>query len=141
MNRTSSYSFSAAFLCLLISACADRESRQSSDLLQEKELQGVVDVGANHFKYFVQGQGITCLVVGDALTPSRALSDELREHFKFVFLESRMTVPSVNEGEISRLTMEVLLKRGGSATRKVPSNFIPQGNLRKNGSVSENAVL
>jgi proline iminopeptidase len=61
------------------------------------------------FEYFIEGTGKTCMVVGDALTPSRSLSPRLKENLRFVFLYSRMTTPEEKVGNLSGVTMETLV--------------------------------
>lgn len=49
------------------------------------------------------------MVVGDALTPSRALSRQLRDYFQFVFLNSRMTTRPEKVGDVANITMDTLV--------------------------------
>lgn len=92
------------FMCL--SACATPERQREREAIP---LRGTVAANGIDFEYFIEGTGRTCIVVGDALTPSRALSQQLREHFRFVFLNSRMTTPEEHVGDVSGITMDTLV--------------------------------
>jgi len=69
---------------------------------------GVVTANSIEFEYFIEGNGVPCMVVGDALTPSRALSANLREHFQFIFVNSRMTTEEAKVGDVNSVTMDTL---------------------------------
>ena len=92
-------------ICLVGCATPERQSERKGI-----PLRGEVAANGIDFEYFIEGtEGRTCIVVGDALTPSRALSMQLREHFRFVFLNSRMTTPEERVGDVSSITMDTLV--------------------------------
>ena len=78
---------SSALLFLLLAACAPEPQSEPESVPPS----GMVNANGIDFEYFVEGEGRACMVVGDALTPSRAVSAQLKEHLRFVFLSSRMT--------------------------------------------------
>jgi proline iminopeptidase len=94
-----------AVLSLLVAACGPK-SEPAPDSLPPR---GTVVADGIEFEYFVEGTGKTCMVVGDALTPSRSLSPRLKENLRFVFLFSRMTTPEEEVGDLSGVTMATLV--------------------------------
>lgn len=90
---------------LLLTACT---AEQEADP-RTPASRGVVTANGVEFEYFIEGTGWTCMVVGDALTPSRALSARLKENFRFVYLYSRMTTPEDQVGDLSGVTMDTLV--------------------------------
>jgi proline iminopeptidase len=105
MNRRLKRIISTSIL-MCISACATPEQQSEREALP---LRGTVAANGIDFEYFIEGTGRACIVVGDALTASRALSQRLREHFRFVFLDSRMTTPEEQVGDVSGITMDTLV--------------------------------
>jgi proline iminopeptidase len=91
---------------LVLLACMDKNDSRI-DHTQTKT--GVVTANGIEFSYFIEGTGIPCIVVGDGLTPSRALSRKLRNHIRFVFLNSRMTIRPEKAGEVANITMDTLV--------------------------------
>ncbi len=94
-----------ASLLLCLATCAPEQQPEPEALSPR----GAVAANGINFEYFIEGAGRTCIVVGDALTPSRSLSPQLREHFRFVFLYSRMTTPEEQVGDVSEMTMDTLV--------------------------------
>lgn len=94
-----------AITAVVVLGCTSREKVQPEADFSS----GVVTVNGVDFEYFVEGTGRTCIVVGDGLTPSRSLSSRLKEHFRFVFLYSRMTTPEELVGDVSSITMDTLV--------------------------------
>ncbi len=70
---------------------------------------GVVRVNGIDFEYFIEGTGWTCLVIPGSLTEYRALSPQLKDHFRFVFLASRMITPEEQVGDVPGMTMDTLV--------------------------------
>ncbi len=46
------------------------------------------------FYYKIEGTGITAMVIGSAIEQPRMFSQELRKHFKFIFVDTRLFVSS-----------------------------------------------
>lgn len=67
---------------------------------------GFVTVDGIKLGYVIEGTGIPCVVPHDVSIMTRALSKELRKHFKFIFLDSRNEVPSDKSVEIDKITMD-----------------------------------
>jgi len=84
---------------VLLTACA-RQGDKSS---------GVVTVNGVELPYFIEGEGIPCIIAGDALVTSRGLSEELRKHFKFIITDFRMNLPSEKLDEIDKITLDTFI--------------------------------
>ena len=90
--------FTAAVMVLLV-GCA-REGDKSS---------GVVTVNGVELPYTIEGDGIPCIIAGDALGVSRGLSEELRKHFKFIITDFRWNIPEDKLGDASKITLGTLV--------------------------------
>jgi proline iminopeptidase len=56
--------------------------------------------------YFIEGEGYPCIVVTEGELLSEALSDEMKKHFKFIFINARMNV--TDPGDLNKITFDVL---------------------------------
>ncbi len=75
-----------------------------------EEHPGVVKVNGIPFTYFAEGGGPnTCVIVGDGLPFYRVVSDTLKAHIRFVNLNSRLTTPEAQVGDVSHMTMDTLV--------------------------------
>jgi proline iminopeptidase len=69
---------------------------------------GTVISNGTQLTYFIEGEGYPCIVVTEGALMSKALSNELKNHFKFIFLNARMNM--ADPGEIDSITFDVLTK-------------------------------
>jgi proline iminopeptidase len=69
----------------------------------------VVTIDSFQIPYYVEGNGIPCIVINDAIAMRRAFSKELRQHFKFIFMNPRMNVPYDKSFDIKKITLDTLL--------------------------------
>lgn len=99
----------SVFIMLLLTGCAKKEDKTVIDETKPEKTSGSVTVDGIEFHYYIEGAGKPLLVVGDALPPARATSDELRKHFMFVIMDSRMNIPSERQTAIENITMETLV--------------------------------
>ena len=76
---------------------------------QDEHPTGVVTIDSFQIPYYVEGNGIPCIVINDAIAMRRALSKELRKHFKFIFMNPRMNVPYDKSFDIKKITLDTLL--------------------------------
>ncbi|HEX9164485.1 MAG TPA: alpha/beta hydrolase [Gemmatimonadales bacterium] len=89
----------------MLAACAPAPDREPA-----LPTRGVLTVNGMQYPYFIEGSGSpTCLVVGYPLAVSRALSSQLKERLRFVFLESRLTTSESVVGDVSAMTMDTLV--------------------------------
>ena len=70
---------------------------------------GTVSVDGIEIPYFIEGTGIPCLVTNNARAMSRALSQELRKTFRFIFMDMRANVPYNKEYDLEKVTLDTLL--------------------------------
>ena len=69
----------------------------------------VVVIDGFQLSYTVEGKGIPCLVINDAPAMRRGLSQGLRGHFKFIFMDPRMNVAYDPAFDPKRITLDTLL--------------------------------
>jgi proline iminopeptidase len=86
---------------LLLNGCAKQDDIERSS--------GVVSVEGAELHYVIEGEGIPCLVLGHLESGRRILSQELRNHFRFVFLDLRHDAQSNNSLEMSQITLGTYL--------------------------------
>ena len=70
---------------------------------------GVVSVEGAELHYVMEGRGTPCIVLGHAESCRRILSQELRDHFKFVFTDLRNDARSSSSLESSKITLDTFL--------------------------------
>ena len=76
---------------------------------KEEVTSGTVKIDGFELPYFIEGTGIPCIVINDAPVMRRALSKELREHFKFVFMDPRMNAPYDKSFDLATMTLRTLV--------------------------------
>jgi proline iminopeptidase len=88
------------------------EGNESDPVAVEKEdpTSGTISVDGFELAYFIEGTGIPCVFINEALAGSRSLSPELRKHFKFIFLDGRHNVLPDPAYDVSSLTLDVLVE-------------------------------
>jgi proline iminopeptidase len=68
-----------------------------------------VVVAGFRLNYTIEGEGIPCLVITDAIAMRRALPRGLRSRFKLIFMSPRMEVPYEPGFDLKRITLDTLL--------------------------------
>jgi len=96
------------FLLCFTFSC--QKAEEVAEETKEEVTSGIVSVEGFDLAYSIEGKGIPCAVVGDALSVMRGTSKALREHFKFIFIESRMTTPTQEGFDISTITFDTLVE-------------------------------
>lgn len=101
------------FLSLLIVAifmgCAKKGAKTAKKDDIHQESSGVISVEGAELHYVIEGKGIPCLVLGHSESARRIWSQELRNHFKFVFMDLRHEARSNSSLEVSKITLETYL--------------------------------
>ena len=95
-------------MLFLLTGCTKGERTNKKDTLRQETL-GVVSVEGAELHYVVEGKGIPCLVLGHLEGERRILSQELRKHFRFVFVDLRHDARSGSSLEISKITLDTYL--------------------------------
>lgn len=78
----------------------------------QKKLQntsGFVKVDSSELQYVIEGNGIPCLVVGSAIYYPKTFSQELREHFQFIFVDHRGFSPNITKDDGQNLTLNTFI--------------------------------
>jgi len=91
---------------LLLVACAKQEEQPATSETKAEESSGIVTVEGAKLNYIIEGSGIPCIVIGSSIYYPRTFSQELRKHFKFIFLDLRHFVPSDETFEIDNITLD-----------------------------------
>lgn len=71
--------------------------------------QGAVSVDGVELPYYIEGEGIPCLVINNALVMRRALSQDLRKTFRFIFSDMRAMVPFNKTYDLDKVTLDTFL--------------------------------
>jgi len=115
MNQTGIVSHSniirilGLLFAFLLVGCSKKGANTAKEDTQHQETSGVVSVEGAELHYVIEGNGIPCLVLGHSESGRRILSRELRNHFKFVFLDLRHEARSSSSLEISKITLDTYL--------------------------------
>jgi len=73
------------------------------------KISNFVSVNGINLSYIIEGSGIPCLVIGSAVYYPRTFSQELRQHFKFIFTDTRGFVPTDTPVDLEKITVDMFL--------------------------------
>jgi proline iminopeptidase len=93
----------------LLVGCSKKGANTAKEDAQHQETSGVVSVEGAELHYVIEGKGTPCLVLGHLESERRILSQELRKHFRFVFMDLRHEARSNSSLEISEITLDTYL--------------------------------
>ena len=65
-----------------------------------------ISINGTKLSYGIEGSGIPCLVIGSAIYYPRTFSQELRQHFKFIFADTRGFVPTDTPIDLEKITVD-----------------------------------
>jgi len=68
-----------------------------------------VSVNGSKLSYVIEGSGIPCLVIGSVIYYPRTFSQELRQHFRFIFTNMRAFVPTDTPVDLEKITVDMFL--------------------------------
>jgi proline iminopeptidase len=90
-------------LLLFASSCAS--NNRNADLKSEN---GIINSGGIPFRYVIQGKGNPILVIGSSSYYSKSFSDNLKDHFEMIFIDSRHFIPEYepSEDELTGLNLD-----------------------------------
>lgn len=97
------------FLLCFTFGCPSQNEEAAQMGNKGKEISGIVSVEGAKLHYVIQGRGTPCMVLGHSESARRILSQELRNHFKFVFMDLRHDAQSNSSLEISKITLDTYL--------------------------------
>src|SRR4030042_4522602 len=91
------------FIVFLLVGCAKEGAKTAKGVSQQEETSGLVSVEGAELHYVIEGKGIPWIGLGHSESARRIFSQELRNHFKFVFMDLRHDARSNSSLEISRI--------------------------------------
>jgi proline iminopeptidase len=98
-----------AMMVLAASGCAQQVHVEASQGAKGGETTLSVSVDGVELPYFIKGKGIPCVVPLHATFLAGTLSPELRNHFQFIFADSRHMTTIDPELDVSYITMNTLV--------------------------------
>ena len=94
---------------LILVGCAKKGAETTKEDAQHQETSGVVSVEGAELHYVIEGKGTPCIGLGHSESQRRILSQELRNHFRWVFMDLRHDAQSNSSLEISKITLDTYL--------------------------------
>ena len=94
---------------LILVGCAKKPAETTKEDAQHQETSGVVSVEGAELHYVIEGKGTPCIGLGHSESQRRILSQELRTHFRWVFMDLRHDAQSNSSLEISKITLDTYL--------------------------------
>lgn len=95
------------FLCLIY-GCNEKANRTQKKADTSERESGTVLVNGVELNYFIEGDGFPCIVVTEGELIAKSISNELKDHFTFIFINARMNVS--NPGEIDKISFDMLIE-------------------------------
>ena len=96
-------------IVFMLVGCAKKGTETTKEDAQNQETSGVVSVEGAELHYIIEGKGIPCIGLGHSESQRRILSQELRNHFRWVFMDLRHDAQSNSSLEISKITLDTYL--------------------------------
>jgi len=109
MYRQSRILILSVSILLLIAGCGEQEEKPAATKPEAEETTGFITVDSVELRYVIEGKGTPCIVLGHSEAYPRLFSQELREHFNFVFMDLRHDAQSNSSVEISKITLDTYL--------------------------------
>jgi len=109
MNNNLKILILSLLVVFILVGCAKKGAQTAKEDAQHQETSGVVSVEGAELHYVVEGKGTPWLGLGHSESQRRILSQELRNHFKFVFMDLRHDAQSNSSLEISKITLDTYL--------------------------------
>lgn len=97
------------FIVFILVGCAEKGAKTAKEYAQHQETSGVVSVEGAELHYIIEGTGTPCIGLGHSESQRRILSQELRNHFRWVFMDLRHDPQSNSSLEISKITLDTYL--------------------------------
>ena len=94
---------------LILVGCAKKGAETTKEDAQHQETSGVVSVEGAELHYVIEGKGTPCIGLGHSESQRRILSQELRNHFRWFFMDLRHDAQSNSSLEISKITLDTYL--------------------------------
>ena len=89
--------------------CRSKSEEAALMETEEEVTSGTVDVEGARLHYIIDGVGIPCVIPHDRFIMKRAISKNLRKHFRFIFVDSRTDVLHKNGFDVNTVTLKTLV--------------------------------
>jgi len=96
-------------IVLMLVGCAKKGAKTTKGDDQHQQTSGVVSVEGAELHYVIEGTGTPCIGLGHSESQRRILSRELRNHFRWVFMDLRHDANSNSSLEISKISLDTYL--------------------------------
>jgi len=97
------------FIVFLLIGCANKETQTAKEVSRQEETSGIVPVEGAELHYIIEGKGIPWLSLGHPESQRRILSPQLRNYFRFIFMDLRHDARSNSSLEIAKITLDTYL--------------------------------
>jgi proline iminopeptidase len=98
--------FLSLLIVIMLAGRANKGEQTTQTHDQSQVTSGVVLVEGAELHYVIEGNGTPCLVLGHSESQRRILSQRLRNHFKFIFMDLRPDAQSHSSLELSKITLD-----------------------------------
>ena len=95
------------FLCL-VNGCKEKVGGTQKTVDSSERESGTVLINGTELNYFIEGNGFPCIVVTEGELIAKSISNELKDHFTFIFINARMNVSYPEE--IDRIYFDMLIE-------------------------------
>jgi proline iminopeptidase len=109
MNNHLKITVLSSMIIFLLMGCAKEEAKTTKGVSRQEETSGVVPVEGAELHYVIEGKGTPWIGLGHSESQRRILSQELRNHFRLVFMDLRHDARSNCSLEISKITLDTYL--------------------------------
>lgn len=104
MKHNFKFFLHSIFIIFLFVGYVDAKDATSNDL------GFVTSADGTQLHYFIEGNGIPCVVMGSTIYSSRTFSrNKLREHLSLIFMDTRLFVPSPPAVKVNKITIDILV--------------------------------
>jgi proline iminopeptidase len=99
----------ALSITLTFLGCKNQKQTNQNKIEQTSSNSGELVFGDKKVTYFIEGEGMPCIVCADAIIQSNCLSNNLKKNFKFIFAESRLSSYYKEQKNYSSITMDSIV--------------------------------
>ncbi len=92
---------------LALLGCNYQKQNNQKEKEQTISKSGELVFGDKKLTYFIEGVGIPCFVCADGGLQKDCISENLKKHFQFVFIEQRHSTYYEESKDYSKITMDI----------------------------------